>query len=406
MEGTLLLAGGACLLASLGALESWFHQRNLSRIPIRIHVNGTRGKSSVTRLIAAGLRAGGIRTCAKTTGSLPRMILPDGSEYPVFRAGRANINEQIRVVRAAVANQAEALVMECMALQPALQSLCERKLVRATHGVITNARVDHLDVMGPTVTDVARALAGTTPVNSCLYTAEQRHLEIFQESADDRGSRLVTISDDDLDDISWSDMAGFSHIEHPDNVALALRLCQDLGVERETALRGMWGAPTDPGVMNVYHVGDLQRRMIFVNGFAANDPESTGCNWNMLVNRFQDVERRIALINCRADRAERSAQLAEACLRWQPADHYFVIGSATEIFARHASSQGLGRDRIHCVENARADSLFADLQQRSEKKALIVGMGNISGVGMELVELFRRRSGNGPAVTTELQEAA
>ena len=31
-------------------------RRDLSRIPIRIHVNGTRGKSSVTRLIAGALR--------------------------------------------------------------------------------------------------------------------------------------------------------------------------------------------------------------------------------------------------------------------------------------------------------------------------------------------------------------
>ncbi len=406
MDGTLLLAGGACLLASLGALESWHHRRNLSRIPIRIHVNGTRGKSSVTRLIAAGLRAGGIRTCAKTTGTLPRMILPDGSEHPVFRPGRANIKEQIRVVRAAVAHGAEALVMECMALQPALQSLCELRLLRSTHGVITNARADHLDVMGPDVSDVARALAGTTPVNATLYTAEQRLVDIFRETAADRGSRLVPIADDDVAEVSWDDLAGFSHIEHPDNVALALRVCRDLGVPRDTALRGMWGAPTDPGVMSMYHVADFDQRMIFVNGFAANDPESTGHNWNMLVDRFQDVERRIALINCRADRAERSVQLADACLRWKPADHYLVIGSATEVFARRAMARGLGRDRIRCVERAGAERLFAELRQRSDRSALIVGMGNISGPGLEVVELFRRRAGTALQTTPELQEAA
>jgi hypothetical protein len=112
------------------------------------------------------------------------------------------------------------------------------------------------------------------------------------------------------------------------------------------------------------------------------------------------------LINCRADRVERSAQLAKACLYWKPADHYVVIGSATEVFARCAASQGLGRDRISCVENARAEQLFAELQQRSDRSALIVGMGNISGPGMEVVELFRRRSGTAPATMVELQEAA
>ena len=108
MDGTMLVAAGTLCLSSLGILESYLHRRRLNNIPIRIHVNGTRGKSGVTRLIAAGLRAGGIRTCAKTTGTLARMIFPDGSEYPVFRPSRANVKEQLRVVRAASRCRAEA----------------------------------------------------------------------------------------------------------------------------------------------------------------------------------------------------------------------------------------------------------------------------------------------------------
>ena len=41
------------LLVGSGFLESARHRRRLDQIPIRIHVNGTRGKSSVARLIAA-----------------------------------------------------------------------------------------------------------------------------------------------------------------------------------------------------------------------------------------------------------------------------------------------------------------------------------------------------------------
>ena len=70
----LLLAG----LTWFGVWETRRHTRTLRQIPIRIHVNGTRGKSSVTRLIAGGLRAGGIRTVAKTTGTMARLIFPDG----------------------------------------------------------------------------------------------------------------------------------------------------------------------------------------------------------------------------------------------------------------------------------------------------------------------------------------
>ena len=82
-------------LLAFAVAEFLLHQRRANNIPIRIHVNGTRGKSSVTRLIAAGLRNGGIRTVAKTTGTLPRIIDTDGKEIPIVRKAGANIIEQV-----------------------------------------------------------------------------------------------------------------------------------------------------------------------------------------------------------------------------------------------------------------------------------------------------------------------
>jgi len=79
------------LLAALtvyGLLEYRAHRFHLRSIPVRIHVNGTRGKSSITRLIAAGLRAGERRVVAKTTGTKPRIILEDGREIPIDVLGR------------------------------------------------------------------------------------------------------------------------------------------------------------------------------------------------------------------------------------------------------------------------------------------------------------------------------
>ncbi len=118
-------------------IEYQIHLHNLNSIRFRIHVNGTRGKSSVTRLIAGALREHGIRTYAKTTGTLPRMIMEDGREYPIYRPSGANIIEQLRIVSLAARNKADAIVVECMALQPILQSITELKFIRATHGVIS-----------------------------------------------------------------------------------------------------------------------------------------------------------------------------------------------------------------------------------------------------------------------------
>ena len=52
-----LLGTVVLILLIAGYVEASNHRRIIAAIPLRIHVNGTRGKSSVTRLIAAGLRA-------------------------------------------------------------------------------------------------------------------------------------------------------------------------------------------------------------------------------------------------------------------------------------------------------------------------------------------------------------
>lgn len=87
-----LLAIVASLVA-YGLVEFHNHQRILATIPLRIQINGTRGKSSVTRLVAAGLRAGNIRTFAKTTGTAPRVIDAEGKDHIIHRLRKASIGE-------------------------------------------------------------------------------------------------------------------------------------------------------------------------------------------------------------------------------------------------------------------------------------------------------------------------
>ena len=308
-----LLLGLTLLLILLGLSENFLHLRARARIPIRIHVNGTRGKSSVVRLIAAGLREAGKTTVAKTTGTLARMILADGRELPVFRPAKANILEQLRIVRTAANENAEALVIECMALQPHLQWLAEDRFVRATHGVITNARPDHLDVMGPTPDDVALALSAMIPPKGKLFTAERERLQILKNCADDRACELIAIDEEEVASVTPEDLSGFQYTEHAENVALALRVCADLGVCKEIALRGMWKATPDPGAMTIHELDFFSRRIIFINAFAANDPQSTAYLWQLSLDRFPEATTKIALFNCRADRADRSRQLGEAC---------------------------------------------------------------------------------------------
>lgn len=382
-----LLAAG---LAGYGVWESRRHQSNVERVPVRVHVNGTRGKSSVTRLIAGGLRAGGRRTFAKTTGTMARMIWPDGHETDVYRIGSPNIIEQTRIVRRAVEEGAEAMVIECMAVQPELQPISELRLIQSTVGVITNARADHLDVMGPTVDDVALTLAQTTPLNGHLFTAERTRAHLIDQVARQRGS-TVHVTDDRT--VTPEDLAGFSYFEHAENLALALAVCEHLGVERATALRGMQTATPDPGALRRYLVHSGEKQVTFVNAFAANDPESTLLIWSRLgLDHAQPGVRRIVLANCRDDRLQRSGQIADLIATQLKTDHAVLTGLGTELVAFRAVQQGFPRENLTDLGGFDAERVYERVLDLVEDRGTVVGIGNIVGLGEEIVLHFKNRA--------------
>src|SRR5207253_248167 len=151
----------------------WRHRRHLRAVPVRIHVAGTRGKSTTTRLIAAGLRAGGGRVVAKTTGALPRLILPDGSEEAWPRRGPASVWEQRRLFARAARLDADTVVAECMAIRPEFVWASETHLVEATTAVITNARADHFEDIGEDPDAMAEAMRWVVPASGQLVVAAE-----------------------------------------------------------------------------------------------------------------------------------------------------------------------------------------------------------------------------------------
>ncbi len=274
---TVLLACLA-LVVALGLLERFAARRARSAVPIRIHVNGTRGKSTVTRLIAAGLREAGIPTMAKVTGTAPRLIRPDGSEQLVRRWAPASIREQAWLLRAARRAGARALVAECMAVQPDLQWVSEHEIVRATIGVITNVRLDHTEAMGSTGDDIAQSLANSVPRAGVLVTGDARFTSTFAARCAALGTRLV-IARDEVDDLAGAERPEVRRSESRapwlrEDVAIALAVTRELGITDEVALRGMGKAAPDPGAVTSGSATIGGREVAWIDATAANDPES------------------------------------------------------------------------------------------------------------------------------------
>ncbi|MEU0695843.1 poly-gamma-glutamate synthase PgsB [Streptomyces niveus] len=380
---TVLMVCCAFLLVA-GVVEQRRHFTNLNRIPTRVLVNGIRGKSSITRLCAGALRGGDLITVAKTTGTAARFIHPDATEEPVYRKfGIANVVEQIGIVRRAASYNPDALVIECMAVMPALQEINQSKLIRSTIGVLCNVREDHLAEMGPTLDDVARSLSRSMPEDGICVTAEKDRFDILQEEADARNCQLIYA---DPETVSDEELRGFSWFTFKENVSIALKVAELLGVERETALQGMYDAPPDPGVLSVErYVTPEGKRLRFANVFAANDPESTLMNINQLLDLGAIHRPLNVVINCRPDRVERNGQMGEIVPDLQP-DQVFVIGhpakSAIDAIPAEWRSRAvdLGGDKRDPEEFMR------ELLSRLGPDSSLVAIGNIHGQGELLLE--------------------
>jgi poly-gamma-glutamate synthase PgsB/CapB len=314
---------------------------------------------------------------AKTTGTAARFIYPDGSEEPVVRKfGIANVVEQIGIVRRAAAYFPDVLVIECMAVAPALQEINQTKLIQSTVGVLCNVRADHLEEMGPTVDDVARSLCRSMPVGGICVTAEFERVEILRAAAAKRGCRLIEV---DPESVSDAEMRGFTWITFKENVAIAVAVAGLHGVGRRAALAGMWAAPPDPGVLTVeeYHIDG--RRLRFANIFAANDPESTLININQLESQGAIQRPLHVVINCRPDRVERNAQMGGLMAEIDPQNVY-LIGEPTR--SARAGIPAAWQSRVVDLGGRRSGpELMTGIVGNIRGTASLLAVGNIHGQG-------------------------
>ena len=362
------------------------HKKNLSMIPYRIHVNGTRGKSSTTRLIAGALRTKkDLRVVAKTTGTEPYFIYPDGREELIFRPGRPNIIEQIDVVKKAVKNRANVLVVECMAITPEYITVLEDQLIKSNIGVITNVREDHLDVMGPTLKDAAYYISLTIPRIGIAFTTEKRFFHVLEKTAKKRGTIIKYINPAEW--VTDDDLSGFSYFEHPENVALALAVANHFGIKKSVALKGMYDTTPDPGVMRVYEIPMKGGNFFLYNALAANDPESTENILNRVKMRHPD-SKIICLMVIRPDRPQRTEAFAKVMGETITGDEYIISGTPTGPLIGKLLKREVPKNHIHNLEGKTPEEIRDFCLGLVNPGDVIFAMGNIVGLGGSIIETF------------------
>lgn len=351
------------VLLVLGLVEARRHRKNLNDVPIRILVNGTRGKTTLARLLVASLNAQGIRTMGRTTGSEATIIYPDGSVKPIVRKRRARVHELVpffsevslessRGVSSGLGS-VQCVVVECMALQAENQVAFRDWLVRPTHVFITNTYVDHVPEMGPTRESTAQVLGLSVPKGASLYVSDS-----FYDGLD---ARVVHVCEKaPIED----------PVIHPSCMAMAWAFLKDMGFGIETLQAGVSAFVPDKGLLEPF---PLRRGGVFVPSFSVNDEtcmEETIRKWssscggkvNVVFNNRKDREQRILLFK---------NVLSRVC---DLVDDVLVIGDYPKKVAFY-----IGYGAVPCS----VEEVFDKVS--SSSGAVFVGLGNIKGAGEELI---------------------
>ena len=368
-----LLGATALLLLALTMekLQALRYRRALRHI---IHVNGTRGKSSVVRLIDAALRENGVKVLSKSTGTLPMILHVDGRETQLRRHAPANIREQLALMRLAVREGAEVLVIECMAVDPQLQYAAQHQILQADIGVLTNVRLDHQDVMGDTLQNVLHSLLNTVPRHGVLYTAEEALYPAIAEKAGMEHTACHLSRP--------RGTAEEATLDFPENVALAAAVAEELGISYANALQGMKTVRRDPYAMELLTLPGL----CFVNAMSSNDVQSA----QLVLQRARQQGARgqlQILINNRADRPARAVEMLRLCRELAP-ERIYLLGEETYALRLLCRWRLPGTP----VQRLKAPGDLLPALNTASQPVLLLAAGNIKGQGMELVDLLRKEA--------------
>jgi len=277
--------------------ESVLLRRALTKIPLRIMVNGTRGKSTTVRILFELLRTAGQTVYAKTTGDWPQLFQPDGSLKTLKRMAPASIIENRHILWRWATRRPDALILECMALQPETQHILGRAIFRPTVTVITNILPDHKEVMGATLQDIGRSIAECLRRDTELFIT-QTYAGMLPEHSNN-GRRhplqitrcpfpLPNIPQSILDE-SWTLIRAVA-ARLQINASAASSVFQNVWQEIDTA----------------FDQKNRRHRLCFYNLFSVNDIESAGRFIDHLLKQQEPGAKTVFYLNCRADRPLRT----------------------------------------------------------------------------------------------------
>jgi len=326
------------LVLAYFTIEYQLLKTRLKKIPIRIMVNGTRGKSTTVKIIYEILRLEKQKVFAKTTGEKPLQYLPNGINKTILRISPASILENIRILRKWAHESPDSVVMECMALQPETQFILSNRIFQPNYILITNILVDHAEVMGQNVGEITETILECLHPKAEIFMNENQLNGFFASedlpnlhriaSTDTFPERMDHIPSDILDQ-NWTLIKNFTH---------------HLKIDLQTTFQCFkkeWARISK----DIYlRIPDLN--ISIWNLFSVNDTQST----NLFIQHSRDElpqnSQEIILLNTRKDRPLRTKLFAEFLNREFKSANIWITGTGRQLGRNQFKREGVEANLI------------------------------------------------------------
>ena len=354
-------------------------------IPLVITVTGTRGKSTVVRLLASILRESGKVVLAKSTGSQAQYVLPDGTVESVARRGVVSILEQKKALKKAVMLKADCLVVEIMSIRPENHFVESQRILKPDIVLLTNIRRDHTEAMGEKEEEIARVHHLDFADGAEVYVSQECQRYLDPKTFQARSLRLNVVSRTQISDTTNQKSVPRRN-EFPENLDLAAAVARRFGIDDAVIVGGIRNAIHDIGRLKIWTLQLGGKRIFVVNAFAANDPDST----SKVLEKGHEILAGKAgvytgLLNLRADRPDRTVQWIDA-LNSGMANEFaqlYVLGGHANVVKRKV-------DTTQTLALKSPDIITQIVAEGMEEGGVIFGFGNIGGAGERLVEYWQR----------------
>ncbi|MFC2121217.1 poly-gamma-glutamate synthase PgsB [Bacteroidota bacterium] len=365
-------------------IENILYSKKLNKLELRITVSGTRGKTSIVRTLASVFRENNIKVLAKTTGSEAKYILPDGKEEFIHRRGLTNILEQKKLINKAIKLNASCVLTEIMSIHPENHYTETNKLIKPHLTILSNIRSDHTDIAESSLQEISEIFINDIYPSSKILISENEINSFIIDGISEKKAELIEYNKIIDNKLELPSGVYNSHIS--DNLDLVFSASKHFGFDNNTIQKGIIKTRLDIGKLEIYKYNKENKNVYFVNSFAANDPESTTqlmkkTNSILNLNSYKNI----ALMSLRSDRGERSKQWLEYLRKNNRKifEYMYITGGHSYVLKRNIQNSEI-------IKNINPELITDYIISKSENNSIIFGLANIKGIGISLVNHWKK----------------